>query len=114
MTAFEEDNEIEVITRDNVILNLNLKDINFFSKYPDSTLWLVFKEDGLSNLLNFIYTYITRKNFEAIIYFYNYDRWPFSIKIINIFDPYSFLNLPTFDDCNSSEDEYIENSSDGY
>lgn len=117
MTALdlsEDYDDVEITTKDSVIINLKTEDLNFFSKYPYGTLWLVYKEDGVLHFKNFIRTNITREIFEAILYFYNYDKWPFSIKIPNIPDPYIFLNLPTYDDCNDSDDDYKENSSDGY
>lgn len=120
MTVFDffedlyEEKNIELTTKDNVIINLKIEDLIFFSKYPQSTLWLIYKEDGFLHFKNFIKTNITYSVFEAIIYFYNYDKWPNAIKIDNIFDPYIFLNLPTFDECNDSDDDFEENSSDGY
>lgn len=109
---------IELITVDNIIIELQIEDLYFFSKYPDSTLWQIYENDGLNEFKNFIKTYITKTLFVAIVYFYNYDKWPHPISISNIFDAYNFLNLPSIsqqvydDTCYDSESSDI-NLSDG-
>lgn len=99
---------IELTTVDNIIIQLQTKDLNFFFKYPESTLWLIYKNDGLDEFKKFVKKYLTKKLFDAIIYFYNYDKWPHPISIVNIFDSYNFLNLPTYldtHDNDSSDDD---------
>jgi hypothetical protein len=104
---------IELITKDDTIIKIN--NLLFLSKYPESTLWMIYNEDGLEHLKNFIKNNITKLVFKAILYFYSHDKWPYNIKIPNVMNPYAFLNLPKqFEESEESDDDdEYENSSDG-
>jgi len=49
MTVFEYDEnvdydeDLELTTKDNKIINLKIEDLLFFSKFPDATLWTIYK-----------------------------------------------------------------------
>lgn len=118
MTVLQENSEIddestvELTTVDNIIIQLQTDDFNFFSKYPESTLWAIYERDGLIEFKKFVKKYLTKTLFEAIIYFYNYDKWPHPISILNIFNPYNFLNLPTYTNaCDNNSNDYNDDSS---
>lgn len=107
MTAFDFDDnndnndyeDLELTTKDNKFINLNIEDLLFFSKFPDATLWTIYKDGGFKDFKNFVQNFLTKHTFDSIVHFYNFEKWPESINISGISDPYIFLNLPApFDD----------------
>jgi hypothetical protein len=101
MTVFEYDEnvdydeDLELTTKDNKIINLKIEDLLFFSKFPDATLWTIYKYGGFKDFKNFIKNFITKQTFDAIIHYYNFEKWPEYINIPKVSNPYNFLNLPS-------------------
>lgn len=98
MTAFEysdnDNDDLELTTNDNKFINLNIEDLLFFSKFPDCTLWTIYRDGGFKDLKLFVKNYLSKITFDAIVSFYDFEKWPHSINIPGISDPYVFLNLP--------------------